>query len=57
MTGNYSTVNCSYNNSAVDDTVAFTTGADFTVVPGPLPLTGAGIAFGFSRRLRRRMQG
>lgn len=26
-------------------------------VPGPLPLLGAGAAFGFSRRLRSRMQG
>jgi hypothetical protein len=25
------------------------------VVPGPLPLLGAGAAFGFSRRLRRRV--
>ena len=25
-------------------------------VPGPLPLMGAGIAFGFSRRLRSRIQ-
>jgi len=24
-------------------------------VPGPLPLLGAGIAFGFSRKLRRRI--
>jgi hypothetical protein len=27
---------------------------DFIQVPGPLPLLGAGTAFGFSRRLRRR---
>ncbi|MFN9610686.1 MAG: hypothetical protein ACK546_00810 [bacterium] len=26
------------------------------VVPGPLPLFGAGAAFGFSRRLRQRIQ-
>jgi hypothetical protein len=26
-------------------------------VPGPLPVLGAGVAFGFSRRLRRRIQG
>lgn len=25
-------------------------------VPGPLPVLGAGAAFGFSRRLRRRIQ-
>jgi hypothetical protein len=27
----------------------------FAVVPGPLPILGAGVAFGFSRRLRRRI--
>jgi hypothetical protein len=26
-------------------------------VPGPVPVLGAGVAFGFSRRLRRRIQG
>ena len=26
------------------------------VVPGPLPVLGAGAAFGFSRKLRRRIQ-
>lgn len=26
-------------------------------VPGPLPILGAGVAFGFSRKLRRRIQG
>lgn len=26
------------------------------VVPGPLPVLGAGVAFGFSRRLRRRIR-
>ena len=28
--------------------------AETSVVPGPLPLVGAGAAFAFSRRLRRR---
>lgn len=28
-----------------------------TSVPGPLPVLGAGVAFGFSRKLRRRIQG
>lgn len=28
-----------------------------TTVPGPLPVLGAGVAFGFSRKLRRRIQG
>ena len=26
-------------------------------VPGPLPILGAGVAFGFSRKLRRRIDG
>lgn len=39
------------NFSTVSQT-GFTTTAD---VPGPLPLVGAGVAFGFSRRLRRRI--
>jgi hypothetical protein len=29
---------------------------DSAKVPGPLPILGAGMAFGFSRRLRRRVQ-
>lgn len=29
---------------------------DFTGVPGPLPILGAGAAFGFSRKLRRRIK-
>ncbi len=29
---------------------------NYTQVPGPLPLLGAGTAFGFSRRLRRRLK-
>ena len=28
-----------------------------TSVPGPLPVLGAGVAFGFSRKLRRRING
>jgi hypothetical protein len=28
-----------------------------TAVPGPLPVLGAGVAFGFSRKLRRRIKG
>jgi hypothetical protein len=28
-----------------------------TAVPGPLPVLGAGAAFGYSRRLRRRILG
>ncbi len=30
---------------------------DFNAVPGPLPATGAAAAFGYSRRLRRRIRG
>ena len=38
------------------DTVLFTAGIASDPVPGPLPLMGAGVAFGFSRRLRRRIR-
>ena len=55
MLGTYSTINFAYNNSTGSvQSVAFTTGAN--EVPGPLPLMGAGVAFGFSRRLRRRIK-
>lgn len=55
LLGTYSTVNFSYNNAnATVNSVAFTAGAN--AVPGPLPLMGAGVAFGFSRRLRRRIR-
>ncbi len=37
------------------DTAAFN-GAYFSVVPGPLPLAGAGAAFAWSRALRRRIK-
>ena len=30
-------------------------GETITMVPGPLPLAGAGLAFGWTRRLRRRL--
>lgn len=40
------------NNYIVTSSQGFSTTA---VVPGPLPLVGAGVAFGFSRRLRRRI--
>ena len=38
--------------------VEFTSGTPIstTIVPGPLPILGAGAAFGFSRRLRRRIK-
>lgn len=54
MLGYYSSVNFSYNNASGSvQSVAFTAGAND--VPAPLPLMGAGVAFGFSRRLRRRI--
>jgi hypothetical protein len=31
-------------------------GANYTATPGPLPIAGAGLAFGFSRKLRRRIR-
>jgi hypothetical protein len=37
-------------------TNTFTTKSNGTGVPGPLPLLGAGAAFGFSRKLRNRMK-
>ena len=55
MLGTYSTISFTYNNTTgADQSVAFTAGAN--QVPGPLPLMGAGVAFGFSRRLRRRIK-
>jgi len=35
----------------------YTQGTDIPPAPGPLPLFGAGAAFGFSRRIRRRIKG
>lgn len=56
MQGTYSTINFAYaNTNGAVESVAFTAGG--TYVPGPLPLMGASVAFGFSRRLRRRLQG
>ncbi|MEB3255448.1 MAG: hypothetical protein VKJ05_03565 [Synechococcaceae cyanobacterium] len=56
MQGTYSTINFAYaNTTGAVQSVAFTAGG--TYVPGPLPLMGASVAFGFSRRLRRRLQG
>jgi len=36
-------------------TITITTNDPITTVPGPLPVLGVGAAFGFSRRLRRRI--
>lgn len=63
MTGTYTTINFSYNNTfAGVNSVAFTAGAietpapTSTPTPGPLPVLGAGFAFGFSRKLRQRIR-
>lgn len=42
------------NTTGAVQSVAFTTG--LAQVPAPLPLMGAGVAFSFSRRLRRRIR-
>ena len=41
--------------NGTSETINVVIGPPSTVVPGPLPLLGAGAAFGFSRRLRRRV--
>jgi hypothetical protein len=64
MLGTFSSVNFEYQgfnlpldpNPAFTDTVLFTAGIASDPVPGPLPLMGAGVAFSFSRRLRRRIK-
>ena len=64
MLGTFSSVNFEYQgfnlpqdpNPSYTDTVLFTAGIASDPVPGPLPLMGAGVAFGFSRRLRRRIK-
>lgn len=59
MLGSYLTINFTHTNtSGTYQTVAFTTGiSQVPNTPGapvPLPLVGAGFAYGFSSRLRRR---
>ena len=55
MLGTYSTIDFTFRNTTFSPpSVAFTAGVVET--PGPLPLMGAGVAFGFSRRLRRRIK-
>jgi len=44
------------NNYAVAREVVPPPAPETESVPGPLPLMGAGVAFGFSRRLRSRIQ-
>ncbi len=56
--GTYSTIDFTYNNpTGIYRSAAFSAGAIFyPEVPGPLSLMGVGMAFGFSRKLRRRIQ-
>lgn len=55
MLGTYSTVNFTYaNSSLIAKSVAFTAGG--TAVPGPLPVLGVSLAYGYSRTLRRRIK-
>jgi hypothetical protein len=54
------TVNNNFNGSggAIDSMQnSFQQRANTDKVPGPLPLLGAGAAFGFSRRIRSRIKG
>ena len=46
----------SFNNVDFNNTLVFSPIAGPASVPGPLPLFGAGAAFGWSRRLRRRIK-
>ena len=47
----------SFINSNVDDSGAVLDNIFISQVPAPLPLLGAGVAFGFSRNLRSRIHG
>lgn len=49
------TVNNVYNGDGAID--SFENSYQQNEVPGPVPILGAGMAFGFSRKLRRRIQG
>jgi hypothetical protein len=54
LQGTYSTIGFTYANpSSGFNSVAFTTGVQ--AVPGPLPLMGVAMGFGFTRKLRRRI--
>lgn len=48
--GNQIWVQVDYNGTEIDNIV------DYHEVPGPLPILGAGAAFGFSRKLRSRIK-
>ena len=50
-----SSTGCASNSPSLSQTWAQATALS-TPVPGPLPLLGAGAAFGFSRKLRKRIQ-
>ena len=64
MLGTFTNVNFEYQgfnlpqdpNPTFTDTILFTAGIASDAVPSPLPLMGAGVAFDFSRRLRRRIK-
>lgn len=56
ITFEYQGFNIPSDDPNYTDTVLFTAGIAPDPVPGPLPLMGAGVAFGFSRRLRRRIR-
>ncbi len=52
----YSDTNVDNNVSIASSSIFTTTAATSSSVPGPLPLLGAGAAFGFSRTLRKRIK-
>jgi hypothetical protein len=61
-TDTFTTSNCaqSFSSNTNNSTLWKISGTEFKpaqAVPAPLPLAGAGLAFGYSRRLRRRSLG
>jgi hypothetical protein len=52
----YSDTNVNNDVSIVSSSIFTTTAATSSSVPGPLPLLGAGAAFGFSRAMRKRIK-
>ncbi len=51
-----SSANLVFTGTGTSDTFgAFVDNVSYSQVPGPLPLMGAGVAFGLSRKLRRRI--
>ncbi len=46
-----------FNDTSADGGGSYSANIDVaTKVPGPLPILGAGVAFGYSRRLRKRIK-